>query len=148
MSPQTFIDLSRSQFATTAAFHMTRELLDADPADPAQVNGQFQPTNWYYTIFNLVFNYRFPHMVLAVLVSAARVDRGHRRLLPAAAAGAAPRQEDDVHGPGRRLASCGGQLNRPVGHVTFSWIFPAAGVEALAAPRAARSSFSLLTTSL
>src|SRR6202035_2490049 len=29
------------------------------------------PTNWYDAIFNPAFNYRFPHMVLAVLASAA-----------------------------------------------------------------------------
>ena len=41
------------------------------PAGYREVNGQFQPTNWFYTIFNPAFNYRFPHMVLAVLIASA-----------------------------------------------------------------------------
>lgn len=52
----------------------TAWILDANswmqtPAGYREVNGQFQPTNWYYTIFNPAFNYRFPHMVLAVLIA-------------------------------------------------------------------------------
>src|ERR1700756_4632016 len=39
------------------------------PAGYREVNGQFQPTNWYHSIFNPAFNYRFPHMVLAVLIA-------------------------------------------------------------------------------
>jgi cytochrome bd ubiquinol oxidase subunit I len=54
----------------------TAWILDANswmqtPAGYSEVNGQFQPTNWYDAIFNPAFNWRFPHMVLAVLVSAA-----------------------------------------------------------------------------
>src|SRR3984885_13129195 len=54
----------------------TAWILDANswmqtPAGYREVNGQFQPTNWYHTIFNPAFNYRFPHMVLAVLISSA-----------------------------------------------------------------------------
>ena len=54
----------------------TAWILDANswmqtPAGYREVNGQFQPTNWYHTIFNPAFNYRFPHMVLAVLIAAA-----------------------------------------------------------------------------
>jgi cytochrome bd ubiquinol oxidase subunit I len=54
----------------------TAWILDANswmqtPAGYREVNGQFQPTNWYYTIFNPAFNYRFPHMVLAVLIASA-----------------------------------------------------------------------------
>jgi cytochrome d ubiquinol oxidase subunit I len=54
----------------------TAWILDANswmqtPAGYREVNGQFQPTNWFYTIFNPAFNYRFPHMVLAVLIAAA-----------------------------------------------------------------------------
>jgi cytochrome d ubiquinol oxidase subunit I len=39
------------------------------PAGYREVNGQFQPTNWFNAIFNPAFDWRFPHMVLAVLVS-------------------------------------------------------------------------------
>jgi cytochrome d ubiquinol oxidase subunit I len=39
------------------------------PSGYREVNGQFQPTNWFNAIFNPAFNWRFPHMVLAVLVS-------------------------------------------------------------------------------
>ena len=54
----------------------TAWILDANswmqtPAGYREVNGQFQPTNWYHTIFNPAFNYRFPHMVLAVLAASA-----------------------------------------------------------------------------
>jgi cytochrome d ubiquinol oxidase subunit I len=41
------------------------------PAGYREVDGQFQPTNWFDAIFNPAFDWRFPHMVLAVLVSAA-----------------------------------------------------------------------------
>jgi cytochrome d ubiquinol oxidase subunit I len=41
------------------------------PAGYREVNGQFQPVNWFDAIFNPAFDWRFPHMVLAVLVSAA-----------------------------------------------------------------------------
>ncbi len=40
------------------------------PAGYREVNGQFQPVNWFDAIFNPAFDWRFPHMVLAVLVSA------------------------------------------------------------------------------
>ncbi|MCW2523148.1 MAG: cytochrome bd ubiquinol oxidase subunit [Frankiales bacterium] len=40
------------------------------PAGFKEVNGQFQPTSWYHVIFNPAFDWRFPHMVLAVLISA------------------------------------------------------------------------------
>jgi cytochrome d ubiquinol oxidase subunit I len=54
----------------------TAWILDANswmqtPSGYREVNGQFQPTNWYDAIFNPAFNWRFPHMVLAVLVAAA-----------------------------------------------------------------------------
>jgi cytochrome d ubiquinol oxidase subunit I len=39
------------------------------PAGYREVNGQFQPTNWFDAIFNPAFDWRFPHMVLAVLIS-------------------------------------------------------------------------------
>jgi cytochrome d ubiquinol oxidase subunit I len=39
------------------------------PSGYKVVNGQFQPTNWVSTIFTPSFIYRWPHMVLAVLVS-------------------------------------------------------------------------------
>lgn len=53
----------------------TAWILDANswmqtPSGYREVNGQFQPTNWYDAIFNPAFNWRFPHMVLAVLVAA------------------------------------------------------------------------------
>src|ERR1700756_4476046 len=41
------------------------------PTGYREVNGQFQPVNWFDVIFNPAFNWRFPHMVLAVLVSSA-----------------------------------------------------------------------------
>jgi cytochrome d ubiquinol oxidase subunit I len=41
------------------------------PAGYREVSGQFQPVNWFDAIFNPAFDWRFPHMVLAVLVSAA-----------------------------------------------------------------------------
>jgi cytochrome d ubiquinol oxidase subunit I len=41
------------------------------PAGYKVVDGQFQPTNWLHAIFNPAFLWRFPHMVLAVLVSSA-----------------------------------------------------------------------------
>ena len=41
------------------------------PAGYKEVNGQFQPTSWYHVIFNPAFDWRFPHQVLAVLISAA-----------------------------------------------------------------------------
>jgi cytochrome d ubiquinol oxidase subunit I len=39
------------------------------PAGYKEANGQFQPVNWFDVIFNPAFDWRFPHMVLAVLVS-------------------------------------------------------------------------------
>jgi len=41
------------------------------PAGYTVVNGQFRPTNWVAAIFNPSFFYRYPHMLLAVLLSAA-----------------------------------------------------------------------------
>ena len=54
----------------------TAWILDANswmqtPTGYREVNGQFQPVNWLHAIFNPAFNWRFPHMVLAVLVAAA-----------------------------------------------------------------------------
>jgi len=62
--------------AALGALLSTAWILDANswmqtPAGYREVNGQFQPTNWYHTIFNPAFNYRFPHMVLAVLIASA-----------------------------------------------------------------------------
>jgi cytochrome d ubiquinol oxidase subunit I len=53
----------------------TAWILDANswmqtPAGYREVSGQFQPVNWFDAIFNPAFDWRFPHMVLAVLVSA------------------------------------------------------------------------------
>jgi cytochrome d ubiquinol oxidase subunit I len=39
------------------------------PVGYREVNGQFQPTSWYKIIFSPAFVWRYPHMVLAVLVS-------------------------------------------------------------------------------
>jgi len=52
----------------------TAWILDANswmqtPSGYREVNGQFQPVNWLHAIFNPAFNWRFPHMVLAVLVA-------------------------------------------------------------------------------
>src|SRR5947209_6998361 len=41
------------------------------PAGYSEVNGQFLPTNWIAAIFNPSFFYRYPHILLAVLLSAA-----------------------------------------------------------------------------
>jgi cytochrome d ubiquinol oxidase subunit I len=41
------------------------------PAGYREVNGQFQPTNWFEAIVNPAFVWRFPHMLLAVLISSA-----------------------------------------------------------------------------
>jgi cytochrome d ubiquinol oxidase subunit I len=41
------------------------------PTGYAMQNGQFVPTNWAAAIFNPSFDWRFPHMLLAVLISAA-----------------------------------------------------------------------------
>jgi cytochrome d ubiquinol oxidase subunit I len=41
------------------------------PTGYQEINGQFQPTSWYHVIFNPAFVWRFPHQVLAVLISAA-----------------------------------------------------------------------------
>jgi len=54
----------------------TAWILDANswmqtPAGYREVSGQFQPVNWFDAIFNPAFDWRFPHMVLAVLVAAA-----------------------------------------------------------------------------
>jgi cytochrome bd ubiquinol oxidase subunit I len=40
------------------------------PAGYVVRNGQFEPTNWLHTIFNPSFVWRWPHMVVAVLISA------------------------------------------------------------------------------
>jgi cytochrome d ubiquinol oxidase subunit I len=40
------------------------------PAGYKVVNGQFVPTNWVHAIFNPAFVWRYPHMLLAVLISA------------------------------------------------------------------------------
>ncbi|MDX6256931.1 MAG: cytochrome bd ubiquinol oxidase subunit [Frankiales bacterium] len=40
------------------------------PTGYKEVNGQFQPTSWYHVIFNPAFVWRFPHQLLAVLISA------------------------------------------------------------------------------
>ncbi len=39
------------------------------PAGYTLVNGQFQPTDWIAAIFNPSFLYRFPHILLGVLIS-------------------------------------------------------------------------------
>jgi cytochrome d ubiquinol oxidase subunit I len=39
------------------------------PAGYAQVAGQFQPTDWMAAVFSPSFIYRFPHMLLGVLVA-------------------------------------------------------------------------------
>ncbi|MFB7779558.1 cytochrome ubiquinol oxidase subunit I [Streptomyces bauhiniae] len=41
-----------------------------DPAGYIEVNGQFQARNWWHVLFNPAFSYRYPHMLLAVLISA------------------------------------------------------------------------------
>jgi cytochrome bd ubiquinol oxidase subunit I len=39
------------------------------PVGYKEVNGQFEPTDWYKIIFSPAFDWRFPHMVLAVLIA-------------------------------------------------------------------------------
>ena len=46
------------------------------PAGYALVNGQFRPTNWIAAIFNPSFLYRFPHLLLGVLLAASFVVTG------------------------------------------------------------------------
>lgn len=46
------------------------------PSGYALVDGQFQPTNWWQAIFSPSFGWRFPHMLLAVLISAALMVAG------------------------------------------------------------------------
>jgi cytochrome d ubiquinol oxidase subunit I len=41
------------------------------PAGFAEVNGQFQPTDWGEAILNPAFTYRFPHIVVGVLLASA-----------------------------------------------------------------------------
>jgi cytochrome d ubiquinol oxidase subunit I len=41
------------------------------PAGFAEVNGQFQPTDWGQAILNPAFRYRFPHIVVGVLLASA-----------------------------------------------------------------------------
>ena len=41
------------------------------PAGYTEVNGQFRPTNWVAAIFNPSFFYRYPHMLIGVLLAAA-----------------------------------------------------------------------------
>ncbi|MDH6708377.1 cytochrome d ubiquinol oxidase subunit I [Kitasatospora sp. MAA19] len=42
-----------------------------DPAGYTEVAGQFQARDWWQVLLNPAFSYRFPHMLLAVLISAA-----------------------------------------------------------------------------
>ncbi|MFL5588297.1 MAG: cytochrome ubiquinol oxidase subunit I [Ktedonobacteraceae bacterium] len=46
------------------------------PVGYALVNGQFRPTNWIAAIFNPSFMYRFPHILLGVLLAASFVVTG------------------------------------------------------------------------
>jgi cytochrome bd ubiquinol oxidase subunit I len=46
------------------------------PAGYAVQNGRYVPTNWVHTIFNPSFIWRWPHMVVAVLISASFVVAG------------------------------------------------------------------------
>ncbi|GHO82678.1 cytochrome ubiquinol oxidase subunit I [Dictyobacter formicarum] len=46
------------------------------PAGYTLVNGQFRPTDWIVAIFNPSFAYRFPHVLLGVLLSASFVMTG------------------------------------------------------------------------
>ncbi|MEX0428536.1 cytochrome ubiquinol oxidase subunit I [Nocardioides sp. DS6] len=41
------------------------------PAGYKIVDGQFQPSDWWQVVFNPSFGWRFPHMLLGVLISAA-----------------------------------------------------------------------------
>ncbi|MER5792253.1 cytochrome ubiquinol oxidase subunit I [Streptomyces sp. NPDC001980] len=41
-----------------------------DPAGYTEVDGQFHVTDWWQVLLNPAFGYRFPHMLLAVLISA------------------------------------------------------------------------------
>src|SRR3989440_3731346 len=46
------------------------------PVGYALVNGQFRPTNWIAAIFNPSFMYRFPHILLGVLLAASLLVTG------------------------------------------------------------------------
>ncbi|MET7519460.1 cytochrome ubiquinol oxidase subunit I [Streptomyces sp. NPDC005480] len=41
-----------------------------DPAGFTEVDGQFRASNWWHVLFNPAFSYRYPHILLAVLISA------------------------------------------------------------------------------
>ncbi|MEU6200671.1 cytochrome ubiquinol oxidase subunit I [Streptomyces sp. NPDC047061] len=41
-----------------------------DPAGYTEVDGQFHVTDWWQVLLNPAFSYRFPHMLIAVLISA------------------------------------------------------------------------------
>ncbi|MFD3588151.1 cytochrome ubiquinol oxidase subunit I [Streptomyces sp. NPDC058683] len=41
-----------------------------DPAGYTEADGQFQVTDWWQVLLNPAFGYRFPHMLIAVLISA------------------------------------------------------------------------------
>ncbi|MER7186073.1 cytochrome ubiquinol oxidase subunit I [Streptomyces hyaluromycini] len=41
-----------------------------DPAGYTEADGQFHVIDWWQVLFNPAFSYRFPHMLLAVLISA------------------------------------------------------------------------------
>ncbi|MEU5853072.1 cytochrome ubiquinol oxidase subunit I [Saccharopolyspora shandongensis] len=41
-----------------------------DPVGFTEVNGQFRANDWWQVLFNPAFSYRYPHMLLAVLISA------------------------------------------------------------------------------
>jgi len=41
------------------------------PAGYKIVDGQFQPSDWWHVVFNPSFGWRFPHMLLGVLIAAA-----------------------------------------------------------------------------
>jgi cytochrome d ubiquinol oxidase subunit I len=41
-----------------------------DPVGFTEVNGQFRASDWWQVLFNPAFSYRYPHILLAVLISA------------------------------------------------------------------------------
>ncbi|GAA1614821.1 hypothetical protein GCM10009789_81160 [Kribbella sancticallisti] len=41
-------------------------------------DGRFEPTNWRDVILNPSFTWRYPHMLVAVLISAGSTPRGPR----------------------------------------------------------------------
>ncbi|MEV7681965.1 cytochrome ubiquinol oxidase subunit I [Streptomyces sp. NPDC088341] len=91
MASPAVVEISRWQFAVTAVFHMSFPALTVGlsvflavmytvhprTGNPLylqifrfEVDGQFRASDWWHVLFNPAFSYRYPHILLAVLISA------------------------------------------------------------------------------